>query len=405
MMGSFPRRSETFITRQLAGVIESGQDVDIYAVARALPEGVDPLFDQYRMMDRIKQLQAPAMLVPRLGLIARHSLETGLWRRPKTLAQLLDRPGDGLSTHRFGTLYRALSFMRQAPYDVVHCQFGDVGLRALPLKRTGVISGCLVVSFRGADLTKALRQDPHVYDGLFREADAFMPVSTALKDRMLAAGCPAHKIEVMYSAIDPDQIAFRPRMLAPGEPLRLLSVGRLTPKKGFAYAIEAVAALVRSGYEVSYTIVGDGDLEVVLEDLIKKRGLTKQISLAGWKSGEELASYFARAQIFLAPSVTADDGDEEGIPNVLKEAMAAGLPVVSTRHGGIPELVEDGVTGLLAPERDWKALADCVARLFARADEWPAMGAAGRAKVEAAFGAEALTDRLLASYRRLLGVG
>ena len=404
MMGSFPRRSETFITRQIAGVIASGHDVDIFAIARSTSEGADSLVDEYRMMDRIKQLQVPSTLFERLGLIARHGVEVGLWRRPKLLGRLVALPARGSETHNLSTLYNALSFMRQAPYDVVHCQFGGVGLRALLLKRAGIITGRLVVSFRGADLTKALRQDPRVYDDLFREADFFLPVSDALKQRLLAAGCPEDKIEVIYSGIDPDRFAFQPRELVPGEPVKLLSIGRLAPKKGFGYAIEAVGELVRSGYDVSYTIVGDGDLKKDLEELIKKHALTTRVHLAGWQTGPELAAHLAVAHVFLAPSVTADDGDEEGIPNVLKEAMAAGLPVVGTVHGGIPELVENGVTGLLAPERDVEALADCLVQLIACADQWQAMGAAGRAKVESAFDSTALTHRLVASYERLLSV-
>lgn len=107
--------------------------------------------------------------------------------------------------------------------------------------------------------------------------------------------------------------------------------------------------------------------------------------------------------MLVAASVTAADGDEEGIPNVLKEAMAMGLPVVATRHAGIPELVEDGVSGWLVPERDEAALADALARLAAEPERWPAMGRAGRDKVEREYDIHRLNHRLAALLETLIG--
>jgi colanic acid/amylovoran biosynthesis glycosyltransferase len=127
-----------------------------------------------------------------------------------------------------------------------------------------------------------------------------------------------------------------------------------------------------------------------------------RVQFLGSKTREEVAELLAAAHLLLAPSVTAADGDQEGIPNTLKEAMAAGLPVVSTLHSGIPELVEDGRSGFLVPERDSEALADRVGWLVDRPDSWPDMGRAGRSRVEAEYDIAKLSIRLVELYQSVL---
>jgi len=110
----------------------------------------------------------------------------------------------------------------------------------------------------------------------------------------------------------------------------------------------------------------------------------------------------AEAHILMAPSVTAADGDEEGIPNTLKEAMAMGIPVISTLHAGIPELVADGISGFLVPERDAAALADRLRRLVDHPETWAAMGRAGRVRIDSDFDIDRLNDQLLDLYKGML---
>ncbi|HEY6104105.1 MAG TPA: glycosyltransferase, partial [bacterium] len=119
----------------------------------------------------------------------------------------------------------------------------------------------------------------------------------------------------------------------------------------------------------------------------------------------EIRRLLEGAHILLAPSVTAQDGDQEGIPNVVKEAMATGMPVVSTRHSGIPELVQDAVSGFLVAERDVDALAERLVFLIDHPETWPEMGRAGRRKVEADFDVEHMHDRLIALYAQVLDRG
>ncbi len=182
-----------------------------------------------------------------------------------------------------------------------------------------------------------------------------------------------------------------------------MTIARLVEKKGVAYAIEAVARLVSSGKRITYDVIGgDGGLRRDLERLIEDLGVWAYVRLLGWKNHDEVLRLLQNAHILVAPSVTATNGDQEGIPNVIKEAMALGLPVISTLHSGIPELVEDGKSGFLVPERDVDSLADRLAYLIDHPERWPEMGQLGRKYVEEHYDINTLNDSLVEIYQRLL---
>ena len=126
------------------------------------------------------------------------------------------------------------------------------------------------------------------------------------------------------------------------------------------------------------------------------------IHLLGWKNEAEIIQILDQCHLFIAPSITASDGNQDAPINVLKEAMAMGLPVLSTNHGGIPELVEDGISGYLVPERDVDSLVDKLNALLAHPEQWPAMGQAGRAFVERRYDLNHLNDLLVQRYKALL---
>jgi colanic acid/amylovoran biosynthesis glycosyltransferase len=155
-----------------------------------------------------------------------------------------------------------------------------------------------------------------------------------------------------------------------------------------------MARLVALNVDVQYRIIGEGPLLVSLQQLATELHLGDRVSFLGTRTSDEVAGELARAHVFVAPSVTSKDGDMEGIPTVLMEAMATGLPVVSTLHSGIAELVDDGVSGKLVAERDVDGLAMAIQELAASADRWPVIGAAGREKVLREFNSRTLNVRL-----------
>jgi colanic acid/amylovoran biosynthesis glycosyltransferase len=153
---------------------------------------------------------------------------------------------------------------------------------------------------------------------------------------------------------------------------------------------------------VHYTIIGDGPLRGELERLVRDLRIEAQVEFGGWRDQAVVAQLMAENDVLLAPSVTSSDGDQEGIPVTLMEAMASGMLVVSTQHSGIPELVEHARSGLLVPERDVAALTKALLHLVHSPELWPAMCAAAREAVQREFEIATLNDRLVGCYRSLL---
>jgi len=146
---------------------------------------------------------------------------------------------------------------------------------------------------------------------------------------------------------------------------------------------------------VSYTIVGDGPERAKLQSLISGLGASRVVQLAGWKDQKDVADLLRQAHVLLAPSVTTSDGEEEGIPVALMEAMASGMPVISTRHSGIPELVRDEVSGFLVDEKRVDHLVHRIRRLLEQPARLDAMGRAGRDIVVRDFNNHTLHPRLV----------
>jgi colanic acid/amylovoran biosynthesis glycosyltransferase len=281
-------------------------------------------------------------------------------------------------------------------YDIVLCHFGPNGVFAANLMKRQLISGKLVTVFHGYDITTYLTSHGvGVYDQLFAAGDLFLPISERWKNKLLDLGCPDHKLVVHRMGIDVDKFSFRSRE-ATRESIRLITVCRLIEKKGVEYGIRAVAGYLdkHPGQPVQYGIVGDGPLFRDLEGLIHELGRQDNIQLLGWRNQDEVAALMDEADIYLGPSVTSKEGDQEGIPVVLMEAMAKGLIVCATEHSGIPELIEDGVTGYLVPEADVPALSDKLQFVINNRDKWPEVSARAHHKVSSEYDIQILNDRL-----------
>lgn len=388
----FPTLSETFILNQITGLVDAGIDVDIFARSPGHDDAVHRDVLAYRLMDRTRYLRTPRSRPGRLAAAL------AVWRYPALALRCLERRRGRAAS--LALAHAATTVHRRGPHDVVHCQFGQFGLKAMTLRELGVLPGRILVAFRGADLTV----DPDVegYRMLFQVADRVLPVCDAFRHRLVEMGCDPGKIRVHRSGIDLSRFEFVERSRSPGEGYRLLTIARLVEKKGVAYGIRAVALLKQAGQDVTLTIVGDGPLREELERLSVELDVRDRIRFTGALAHEAVLKVVLDAHVLVAPSHTGEDGDQEGIPNVLKEAMATGLPVVSTFHSGIPELVEDGVSGFLVPERDSEALANRLLHLLNNRERWAAMGRAGRNRVEAEYDIRALNRQLIELYRDVL---
>ena len=400
----FPLVSETFILNMAKGVIDAGHELDIFALWGPPPQDsvLHPIITRYRLMDRYAEPDIPANKLLRLAAVPRT-----LGRSCATHGLRALRTVPPLNWRRRALNLRLLfesAMLRHGGYDVLHCQFASLAPMVLDHLDIRTLRGRLVVHIRGYDITQGLPEvGPDSYRRVFARADWFLANSDHFRRAAVAAGCPDDRIEVMISGLDLDAFAFRQRPPPADGPVRVVAIGRLVEKKGFAYALQAIAGLRAEGRDVVLDLVGNGPLRADLAREAADAGLAPYVRFHGACPSDEVARILAAGHLFVAPSVTAAGGDQDAATNTVKEAMATGLPVVASRHGGLPEMVLDGTTGLLVPERDADALAAALARLIDTPSLWPALTAAARAKVEGLADNAVVNAQVLALYDKLAG--
>ncbi|MDT3778014.1 glycosyltransferase [Nitrospira sp. MA-1] len=397
IVSQFPSATETFVQSQIVGMIEAGLEVNIFAAKPRDDLPSPESLRKYKLRERTIYQVIPKNKTRRfargLYLILKYIL-----RHPVPIVRSLNVFRYGRAASSLTLLYKIIPFLGKGPYDIIHCQFGTDGLQGLYIKQVAAPTAKVVTSFRGFDASKMVFECPDLYKTLFREGDLFLPVSQSLKNLIVQQGCDEGKIVVLPSGINCQNLTGSPKKVLQSERVHVMTIARLIEKKGIVYAIEAVNKIVKSGKSICYSIIGEGELRGDLEELIQERDLKEHVQLLGWKSHEEVIRLLQDAHILIAPSVTAKDGDQEGIPNAIKEAMAMGLPVIATQHSGIPELVEDGVSGYLVRERDADALADRLSYLLDHPGKWADMGRAGRGRVEKDYDMKTLNNRLVELY-------
>jgi colanic acid/amylovoran biosynthesis glycosyltransferase len=309
----FPAPSQIHILNMMTGLIDSGHEVSIFALRRNEDLiYLHPDIEKYNLLDHVIYEQFPEEL-------------------PEC--------------------------------DIVFCQSATWGKRIMEMEllHEWLQNKKLVVCLRGSDITgNAIKNDPHIYDELFDKADLFLPVCDYFKRLMIQLGCDEDKVIVHHSAINCSQFFFKKRKKIKRKhgDIQLVSVSRLVQKKGLEYAIQAVAQVAQWYKNIHFTIVGSGHLRNSLQELVKKLKIENKVTFYGWGTHEQVADILNKSHIFLLPSITASNGDEEGIANALKEAMAMGLISVATWHAGTPELIENEVSGFLVAEKNSNELAD-----------------------------------------------
>jgi colanic acid/amylovoran biosynthesis glycosyltransferase len=426
-IGTFPAVSETFIQRQIAGLIARGHEVDIYAETREDPTvPVHAETKKYRLLDRTTFMDMPPEVAPwelpvwpitgrtwppgsatsilncarlarALPKIARCYLSA-----PRLTSQALSESEFGYQASSLSALYRLDKLRAQKKkYDILHAHFGPVGDSFRFAKE--LWRAPLIVSFHGYDYSNTPRElGSDVYKKLFAIVDAITVNSQFASRAVESLGCPSEKIKRINYGLDLTDFPFRERTVKPGETVRILSVGRLVEKKGFEYALRAIAILQKQHSNFRYDIIGDGPLKESLEPLARELGLGKAVQFLGARNTDFIRGAMSDAHLFLLPSVSASDGDQEGTPVSILEAQACGLPVVSTLHAGIPEILPQEHVDFLAPERNIAALAERLIYIIEHPTSWAHIGAAGRMFIESRHEVGTCCEELLAVYQSML---
>lgn len=325
------------------------------------------------------------------------------WRLRPWIQRRVDRRG----CNRWASEMR----VRRWKPHLVHGHFGPRGWANRNLARR--LGTPLVTSFYGYDAWMAPRVEPEWherYRDLFAQGEAFLVEGPAMRERLGTLGCPAGKIVVHRIGVDVDGLAFSERPF--GTPLSIAMVGRFVEKKGLPDGLRACAAARRGGVDLRVTIVGDatpGDADgariaAELRALSAGPDLSGCVRFTGFVSAAETRDIVGTHDVFLCPSRHAANGDAEGgSPVILTEAMAMGALCIATRHCDIPEVVVDGVTGILCTEGDVDALATAIAGVPLAMPRVRAMTHAGRRHVEQAFHLETQLAALGRLYATFLG--
>ncbi len=267
--------------------------------------------------------------------------------------KLLSAPWQ-ISRAETATLMRMLN---QQEAKLLHVYFGHIALQLLPLMRAWARPS--IVSFHGADVLVDMEK-PKYRDRTRAMLDAARLVlvrSESLQRAVAELGCDIHKIRIQRTGIPLEEFPFVERAGPADGEWRLIQSGRLVRKKGLATTLRAFAIFRETFPRARLTIVGDGPLLRELETLARELRVNDAVTFAGFLSQPELRDLLGKSHLFLHPSETGSDGNQEGVPNSMLEAMAMGLPIFATRHGGIPEAIEDKVSGVLVPEGDHASLA------------------------------------------------
>ncbi|PBI81941.1 colanic acid biosynthesis glycosyltransferase WcaL [Rahnella victoriana] len=360
----FPVLSETFILNQIAYFINQGCDVKIVSVFPGDPGIEHKVIKEFDLLNKTQYLlpDEPQARVARVfgrlkslipALLSSSAIKSinakkyGYYARTLILPQILSRNKKPIQT------------------DVIVSHFGTTAALANQLRNLGFLRGRLAAVFHGNDIsqTRILTLFNNDYKKLFENADFILPVSQLWANKIKSLSGHKNNIHVIRMGIGVNKFPFKPRATL-NSPIQLLSIARLTEKKGISVAINACLRLKQQNIDFHYTIIGDGPLRKTLEAQVANLNLGDNIVFLGAQTQETVTEYLNQSDVFLLPSVTAADGDMEGIPVALMEAMAIGIPVISTFHSGIPELIEDRVSGFLVNENDATSIANVVREII-----------------------------------------
>ena len=298
-----------------------------------------------------------------------------------------------------------LGVLSETRTRLLHIYFGQIAVHLLPLILKW--DNPSIVSFHGADVMVDMNKAAYrnATEKMLDAVKLVMVRSESLRRALIDLGCDPHKIEIQCTGIPLGEFSFRERSFPKNGEWRFVQAGRLIEKKGLPVTLRTFAAFLRQYPNATLTIAGDGPLLGDLHNLARDLNIAQRVSFTGFVSQEELREIYYQSHIFVHPSQTGRDGNQEGVPNALLEAMASGLPVFATKHGGIPEAVENGVSGVLVAERDDQGLARALVAAVEEPRVLSRLARSGTEAVREKFNLEKQGRRLEEIYLRTIGSG
>ena len=398
--------SEAFIQSSALELLRRGHEVDIFGIGNAQPTGFaidEKNFSEFKHSHATRTWSKSwgkrfvSLPITMSQAIAQHGLSAISRVGPKTYRRTLTDL----------TVWSQLATLpKRGDYDILHCQFATLAEFVVKHVRAGFLSGKIVSHFRGYDITEVVHdQGPQVYDHLWGSVDGFIANCEHFANRAKSIGCPADRLTVIGSGIDLQKFSFAsPRAFDPKtDTLRCVMVGRLNERKGFKAGLGAIAkAKSQHGLSLDVEVIGDGEQRAELLERADRLGLSESVRFSGWRPHSYIAARLKESHFLLAPSQTTVSKAQDAPVNTLKEAIASGTIVVATDHGGIPELVIDGVTGFVGKEGDEASIAKAINRALEAESQWKSVAEQALKRVQDLYAIDRVTDKQVAFYRQIM---
>lgn len=394
----FPNPVQTYILRQLAGFRKAGAEFVILADRLNKSKEHPPIIDEYDLDSNVCSVGTSRWQLLRAILSIPLSGQT-FWKaagrivKSSTLAEL-------------GPKYRVKSILRlktsiNSKFDVIHSHSLFSSLDLLFYK---LVFGIPIVSTYHGQVPRGVKRLSKSHLRIVLDnVDVFLVNTKFARQELESLGCASSKIQIIPQGIELSEYPLRRREITRGDPVRILTVGRLSIEKGHHIALQSIAKCLDSNTSIEYHVVGSGPERSALKQLSESLSIDKNVVFHGFQSDEALKQLYSDSHLFLLPSIDTGDGfhvETQGV--VLQEAQAQGIPVVASRTGGIPEVIDDGETGILFAEGDVDALADAISELVDDSSLYERFAKNGRTSVEQRFDVKLICNKQFALYKHLV---
>lgn len=391
VINQFPSPEHPYIFEWVKELL--AQDIDLYIIAEKL--SIMPQDDFWDAGDGMRErlLRINVIDQPDFGLFIR-SLAGILMRSARLvrLLKLLNRTESGSFLTILRKVFEYLPLLTR-DFDIIHFNAPQLAIRRFELNE--FFEAVSLVSFRGQDFTF----HPQRYDFLLKESDHLHFISRFLLQQACERGYDGNRHSLILPMVDTDFYQPASRLADGIDPVRhtwlLFSAARLEWVKGWEFALQSVALLIERGWDIEYYIAGDGELRDLVLYTIDQLGIADHVHLLGWQSPEQVRDWMQKSDVYVLASV------EEAFNNSVLQAQACGLPVVCSDAGGLPENIEDGVTGLLFRRRDAWDMAEKIETLLATPGSLSEMGAAGVMRATTHFSIKDGVSQFLDAYQSL----
>ena len=386
----FPKLSQSFVMNEIVELIKRGYDVQIFSWYSSSETIVHEEIKEYRLLNRTHYFAIKQIFEKNSFKFLKYFVKAMMYSLAAKRISRSELKID-LKLAYFATI------MEEKNIELIHAHFGGVGNYSIRLRQ--LLKKPLIVSFYGFDAAIA---DSTTYAELFKSENVITVLSNDMKKDLIKLGCSEKKLIIHPFGVNLNKFSYNERHMNPSEKIKFLCVGRFVEKKGIIYAIKAFSKLLLEHKNIELRIIGDGKMRKEIENLIYDLEIQNEVILLGSHPHSKVIEEMHSSHIFILPSITAGNGDKEGTPTVLMEAQATGMPVISTYHAGVPEVVIDGKTGYLVKEKDVNSLYKKMDYLVKHPELWNEIGKNGRKHIEEKYNISKQVAILEEIYKSLM---